>query len=490
MRSRILSLFLFCLSAMLLQAQTDADIIRYAQTEINGTARAMGVGGAFGAIGADFTTASTNPAGIGVYRSRELVLTPGMRFQSIDSDFNGNSQSQNSSRFNFSSAGVVFNVAEDLETNWEGFNVAIGLNRIANLRRDFTSTTTNPGSITTRFLDNANNGFFDRFETQLAFDAGIIFPNDPNVNNCPCSADAGPSDFTEKTINFQSTGFIDELVLSAAGNLNNKWFIGATLGFPITTYEQIYTYSERDPDGSIDFFNSLSYQQQFETTGIGVNFKLGAIYRIDRVFRVGLAVHTPTSFSLTDDFQNRMDASISFDNMTPTETAAESERGMFEYSARTPWRVIASGAAVIRNVGFLTFDAEWVNYRASALVIDSEDPGDVAFQDDVNDQIDQKYNHALNLRIGAEYARKFFRARAGYAFYGPPFRSGVTQNNQLRQRLSGGLGVRFKDFFVDGAIVYTLEDSDFVAYTSSFDSPAVVNNRSEAYVVMTIGIKF
>ena len=57
-------------------AQNDLDAFRFSQTNWEGTARFMGAGGAFGAIGGDFSSLSTNPAGIGVFKKTEFSLTP------------------------------------------------------------------------------------------------------------------------------------------------------------------------------------------------------------------------------------------------------------------------------------------------------------------------------------------------------------------------------------------------------------------------------
>ncbi len=67
-------LFLFLLST-LLHAQGSVDAYRFSREDLYGTARAMSMGGAFGALGGDLTGVSINPAGIAVYRSSEVVGT-------------------------------------------------------------------------------------------------------------------------------------------------------------------------------------------------------------------------------------------------------------------------------------------------------------------------------------------------------------------------------------------------------------------------------
>ena len=63
---------LYILPVLLLSAfwgfsQTTADIVRFSQSTNFGTARSTAMSGAFGALGGDLSTFSTNPAGIGVF---------------------------------------------------------------------------------------------------------------------------------------------------------------------------------------------------------------------------------------------------------------------------------------------------------------------------------------------------------------------------------------------------------------------------------------
>ena len=57
--------------------------------QIQGTARSGGMGNAFGALGGDFTSVSINPAGLGVYRSGELSITPTFGQTKIESSYLG-----------------------------------------------------------------------------------------------------------------------------------------------------------------------------------------------------------------------------------------------------------------------------------------------------------------------------------------------------------------------------------------------------------------
>ena len=57
------------------------ELAQLSQTQPFGTARSMAMGGAFVSLGADLSSMSINPAGLGMYQHNELVLTPMMTFQ-------------------------------------------------------------------------------------------------------------------------------------------------------------------------------------------------------------------------------------------------------------------------------------------------------------------------------------------------------------------------------------------------------------------------
>ena len=66
-------------AALLIQmsafAQGVDDANLFSQTYYQGTAKALGMGNAMGAVGGDMTAVCINPAGMGIYRSRELTMS-------------------------------------------------------------------------------------------------------------------------------------------------------------------------------------------------------------------------------------------------------------------------------------------------------------------------------------------------------------------------------------------------------------------------------
>ncbi len=488
-------LALLCLVDM--QAQSDIDALNYSRTYTGSTARSIGVGGAFGALGGDISTFTINPAGLGFFRSSEIALSPAFNMSKVTSDFSGNVSKTSNNKFRFAGVGAAFaKVNENPEDDWKTFNFGIAYNQLANFNKKFTYGGATSGTISESFLERANGLFPEQLNAYyegLAYDTDFIFNPDADELSV-YAADLGASNIIQKEETFESEGSMSELAFSLAGNYRHKLFFGGTLGLPVLNYSQGTVYSEEDTADDYPFFNSVNFEENYKTTGVGINFKLGAIYRINRKYRVGLAIHTPTRMALTDEFSTEMRTNITYDaTQGPVENSASETADLVDYELKSPWRVVASGAAVIKNLGFISADVEWVNYGSSKYSFDTDlYPGYTGYAEEVNGLIKEKYTNALNVRLGAEYAYKSLRARAGYAYYGNPFDSNIETLGGVRQNVSVGLGVRPKSVYLDIALVRALQKELYVPYTTS-NSPNIqeVNNELGLNtIVATVGMKF
>ncbi len=72
-------------------AQTIYDGAKLTGKDLNGTARFVGMGGAMGALGGDISTMGTNPAGIGLYRSNDIMTSFGFLFMGMKASIWGKS---------------------------------------------------------------------------------------------------------------------------------------------------------------------------------------------------------------------------------------------------------------------------------------------------------------------------------------------------------------------------------------------------------------
>jgi len=479
-------------------AQTDLDALRYSQWTSGATARSLAVGGAFGALGGDLSSANINPGGLGVFRASEIALTPMLNQGNVSSDFSNNTTSTDNNRWRVGGVGAAFVTLTDrYENDWKATTFAITYNQIANFDRQFSYENTTNGSIVESFLEQANGLFPEQlgdFFEGLAFDTDLIYNPDENYPDF-YAADLAPDNAILKAEIFDAQGSIYELGFSMGANYRHDLYVGATIGLPFLNYTQETRYSEEDENDQFDFFNRMTYTERFSTTGIGLNLKVGAIYKINRTFRVGLAAHTPTAFGLTDtQFEVEIDYNITYDvNEGPTLNQASSASDPVDYSLATPWRLIASGAAIVPNFGFVSADVEWVNYGNSRYTFDVDRfPFYEGFADIVNGDISANYASAINARLGAEYRYKALRARAGYALYGNPFDSSVQTVNSAQQNISFGLGIRPESVYLDLAIVRNMSSELYVPYrTNSSPNVQEVNNDiGNTRIVLTGGFKF
>ena len=115
-------------------AQTEIDALRYSQNNIVGTARFSAMAGAYGALGADFTTLSYNPAGIGFYQFSELTFTPSIGNVVATTYFGGGKNEDEKFHSNFSNFGYVVSSSKS-GNEWKRINLAFGYNRTANYKK-------------------------------------------------------------------------------------------------------------------------------------------------------------------------------------------------------------------------------------------------------------------------------------------------------------------------------------------------------------------
>ena len=83
--------------------------------------------------------------------------------------------------------------------------------------------------------------------------------------------------------------------------------IGGSIGVPILRYERTSVYNEADATNNTNNnFDFASVEENLVTKGVGINLRLGIIYKPQEFWRLGLALHSPTFYSLTDNY----DASV------------------------------------------------------------------------------------------------------------------------------------------------------------------------------------
>src|SRR6185295_5796003 len=144
------------------QAQSDEDALRYSQLSFGGTARFMGLSGAFGALGGDFGSLSENPAGIGLYRNSEFSLSPAVTGIHVQSNYISNVSTGDAYKFNLGSIGLVISsdlTKSDPNNKWKRLNFGFGINRLNDYNSSaYFSGYNNSNSLVDYYAEQANQG--------------------------------------------------------------------------------------------------------------------------------------------------------------------------------------------------------------------------------------------------------------------------------------------------------------------------------------------
>ena len=91
----------------MINAQSLQDALRYSRPELTGTARYIAMGGAFNALGGDFSAINDNPAAGGVFVNSEFNVTLNSNNNRINSNYIENENEINSENTNINQFGVV-----------------------------------------------------------------------------------------------------------------------------------------------------------------------------------------------------------------------------------------------------------------------------------------------------------------------------------------------------------------------------------------------
>ena len=127
----------FLLSGGAVFAQGEMDAYKFSQYDLSGTARYLGMGGAFGALGGDISAMGGNPAGLGIYRSSEIVTTLSLSSMKTNTEWSGTKMDENRTKFNFDNIAYVGYFPTGNDEGLIGWNVGFAYNRVKNFNRRY-----------------------------------------------------------------------------------------------------------------------------------------------------------------------------------------------------------------------------------------------------------------------------------------------------------------------------------------------------------------
>lgn len=477
MKKNILTLLILALSISL-YAQNEQDALRLSQVYHGGSARSIGMGGAVGAVGIDFGAISINPASSGLYRKGSFSMTSGLNTVNTKTNYLGESYTEPDYSMSMSQMGFVMPLLKNIESDigLKGLNFSFGYNRLRDYSQNFVMNGINESnSLVDEFVYSANNNDdWDPFTDELAWETWLIdydsvagvFYSDFDVS--------GYGQNQRRSVN--TSGYLNEYVFNLGGNVGDKLFFGGSFGLQKYKYKEVWIHSESDPDDIIDYFNSFKFKNDLDVKGTGVNAKFGIIAQPASWIRLGASVHSPTFFSLSDDFVSSMETDLDDD-----ESVHDYESfGEFDYDITTPFKAVGSVAIFYKSRAMFSIDYEFVDYSKARLRADDYD-----FYDE-NQAVSNRFGSASNIRAGAEVVFGPFYLRGGYSLYGSPYVSGEANENMIRTSISGGAGFRTKRFSMDIAMVQSSWEQQYFLYGNNV---ATVDAQAMR-LVGTLGFRF
>jgi hypothetical protein len=466
-------------------AQYVGQALRFSQTFPSQTARSLSMGGAFVSLGGDLSASYLNPAGLGIYRKSEFALSPGMGYAKSSSDYLYEKGKDYRYNFIFGNAGYVSTYNSKSDKGLVGASFGISYNRLNDFNNNiYIEGINQANSLADFFMDNAEGTHPDLlypFRERLAFDSYIIdtTPGMPESYVTPVPLPVNQ----RKTIETQ--GGSGEWSVGFGLNFSNVFYLGMGMGINQLNYKETLIHSEEDINNLNDF-TSFRYTETMNLHGTGFSFKLGFIAKPIPILRLAGALHIPTYYQISEEFNANMHSLFdNGDNYTASPTNTDGsylEYGAAKYTLVTPLKAMGGAAVQIGKIGLIAVDVEYLDY--STMRYRSKD---AEFDPtDYNRDIQDAYKSVLNLKAGGELRFGQLSLRGGAGYYPSPYASGELNAKNHYTEFTGGIGYRDKNFFVDMGLSALLHDEKYTLYYNNIADLKLTRYR----FITTFGFRF
>ncbi len=471
---KIFAIAIASLAITSIQAQDINDAMRFSQTDLNGTARFRAMGGAFGAVGGDFSSLNVNPAGSLIFANNQAGFTLANYNTNNDSNYFGKNTTDSNNSFALNQAGAVFvfNNADE-RSDWKKFAFTLNYENAKNLDNSIFSAGTNTNNSVDKYflsyangvaLGTLNNYNFDELyyneqQAYLGYNSYIIDPTANANTNTSYYTNVAPGGNYYQENRIHSTGYNSKVAFNFAAQYTDKWLFGMNLNSHFLDYRQSSGFYESNsnpkfPTGST--VDVIRFSNDLYTYGSGFSFQLGTIFKPAKEVRLGLAYESPTWYRLTDELSQRVTTSGYGLNSTQnnalysTVTTDPNTTMIFvPYKLQSPGKWTGSFAYIFGKRGLLSLDLTSKNYSTTTY------KPKVDFSS-TNTTMANNLTTATEVRIGGEYKIKKISLRGGYRYEQSPYKNGTTIG--ALTGYSGGLGYNFGSTKLDLAYAYAKRD--------------------------------
>lgn len=509
---KYITLFLLGLTVTTMQSQDITDAIRFSQDNLNGTARYRAMSGAFGALGGDFSSLNVNPAGSAIFSNNQIALTFNNFGIKNNSSYFGTSANENSSSFDLNQAGGVYILKNaDRKSDWKKFSFALNYENSNNFDNSiFSAGTNSTRSIDSYFLHYANqNGGISLTNVQLqtgenitdlydylgsnfgygdqqaflGYQAFIINPatdyNETTNRNYVSLVPTGGNYYQENFI--ESAGYNGKLSFNAAAQYKDKFFFGVNINSHFVNYRQMNSFYEENSNNLLSGVQRLRFDNELYTYGTGFSFQAGAIAKVSKEVRFGLAYESPTWYELNDELSQGL-ASVSADALAELPTVYVNPRVTnvyAPYQLQTPGKWTGSFAYIYGKTGLLSIDYSLKDYSNNQFTPKND------FRT-ANREMTNLLDLSSEIRIGAEYRIKELSLRAGYRMEQSPYKDGKTIGDLTG--FSTGFGYNFGGTKLDLTYSHAQRDSQKQMFAAGLTDAAKIKSKMNS-ITMTLSFE-
>lgn len=456
--------------------QNEIDVYRLSNTYVQGSARFDAMGGSFGALGAESGCIGINPAGFG--RASVSAFSFGIIGTSVKTTSRFNENTSSMDAFNVRIPNLAGTIVSDVSSSNSGLiytQISFGMNRVANFNNSFNYSGQQFESLLDVFASGASgidpNSLYDYqpYTASLAYQTYAIDP-DANNNYYP-RLNSGDVLHNRTILN---KGGINEFYVAISANYIDKIYFGASISYNTINFSESLTHKETLTDTSGVSLRSFVYQYDYSTKGGGTNLKLGAIFLPTDYLRLGVALHTPTFYQITDESSANMQALHNDGMRTVDPSFVPTDK--YKYRIWTPTRVVGSLGFVFGDNGCINVDLEYLNYGWGRLKT-TNDEAYVGYDYAAENKIvKDQFVDALNIRIGGEWAiNNTIFVRGGYGYYPKGDTLARSYGKSYNQTISGGLGFRINRVYIDLSVRYLMQSSVYKAFYESRTELDIVN---------------
>jgi hypothetical protein len=456
--------------------QNELDVYRLSNTYVQGSARFDAMGGSFGALGAESGCIGINPAGFG--RSSVSSFSFGFIGTSTQTKTKFNENSSSLTNFQTRVPNISGTIVSDVSSSNSGLiytQISFGLNRVANFNNSFNYSGQQYASLLDVFANNANgiapeDLFYNQpYTSSLAYQTYAIddYPN----NQYSPRLTGGDMRHNRTVLN---RGGINEWYAALSANYLDKIYFGASVSLNTVNFSENIIHKETLLETDSVTLRSFIYQYDFTTKGTGTNIKLGAIFLPTDYLRLGIALHTPTFYQLTDQYTADMQAVHDYGIETVDPSLVPSDK--YKYRIWTPTKLVGSLGLIFGDNGCINVDLEYLNYGWGKLKTTKDEAYTPYSYSAENQLIKDQFVDALNIRVGGEWAIKnTFFVRAGYGYYPKGDNAIRTYGKNYNQTFSGGLGIRVNRVYFNASVRYLMQSSVYKAFYESRTELDIVN---------------